>query len=69
MTPKGYGKRETIPGNEQFDKRGGKCFNNYNAALKYFDEFTDKLKPLQGVPKSVTGVEEEVKEVFGYQVA
>lgn len=53
-----YGKREHIPGNEQFGRDLSRCFNDYESALKYFDELT---KLYQGVLKVVTGVTEDIK--------
>ncbi len=66
-----YGKRESLPSNEQWDRLGGRSFkfNNYNAALRYFGELTERVKLLQGVPKTVTGVEEDARVVPEYQAA
>jgi hypothetical protein len=41
-----YGERESYPTNEQFGKGRSAWFNNYNSALRYFEELTDKLKLL-----------------------
>lgn len=53
-----YGIRESLPTNEQFGRDLSRCFNDYESALRYFDELT---KQYQGVSKVVTGVEEDFK--------
>ena len=64
-----YGEREAIPTNEKFGRDPSRCFNNEESALRYFDELTVKLNKLnlcQGVPKVVTGVEENVEVMSEY---
>jgi hypothetical protein len=56
-----YGIRESLPSDEIFGRDLSRCFNNYNSALQYFDELTIRLNFLQGVPKVVTEVEEDIK--------
>jgi len=66
-----FGEREAIPTNEKFGRDPSRCFNNEESALRYFDELTVKLNKLnlcQGVPKVVTGVEENIEEVSEYQL-
>ena len=53
-----YGIRESYPTNEQFGRDLSRCFNDYESALKYFDELT---KLYQGVSKVVTGVTEDIE--------
>jgi hypothetical protein len=53
-----YGVRESLPSNEQFGRDLSRCFNDYESALKYFDELT---KLYQGVSKVVTGVTEDIE--------
>ena len=67
-----FGKREAIATNEKFGRDLSRCLNNEDSALRYFDELTVRLNKLnlcQGVPKVVTGVEENVEEVHEYQLA
>ena len=53
-----YGIRESIPSNERFGRDSSRSFNDIESALQYFDELTTRLKLNQGVPKVVSGVEE-----------
>lgn len=62
-----YGKREGIAINEQFGRDLSRCFMNEGKELKYFDELTSRLNLLQGVPKVVTGVEENTEVIVEYQ--
>ena len=57
-----YGERESIPTNEQFGRDLSRCFNNEKSAFNYFDELTARLNLSQGVPKVVTGVEEDLNQ-------
>jgi hypothetical protein len=64
-----YGRlRESVPNNEQFGRDLSRCFNDYESALKYFDELTTRYNLLQGVPEAVTGVQTNVPEVCGLQL-
>jgi hypothetical protein len=56
-----YGIRKALPTNEQFGKDLSSHFNNYNAALSYFDELTSHYILLQRGSKVVKGVEEDIK--------
>ena len=58
-----FGERESLPTNEQFGRDLSRCFNNYKSALRYFDELTTRLNLLQGVPKVVSGVEDNVEVI------
>lgn len=53
-----YGIREALPSNEQFGRDLSRCFNDYESALKYFDELT---KLYQGVSEVVSGVPEDIR--------
>ena len=53
-----YGIRESLPSNEQFGRDLSRSFNDYESALRYFDELT---KLYQVVSKVVSGVEENIK--------
>jgi hypothetical protein len=55
-----YGEREALPTNEQFGRDLSRCFNYEKAAFNYFDELTNRLNLYQGVPKVVSGIEENV---------
>ena len=55
-----YGVREAIPSNERFGRDLSRSYNNFESALKYFDELTTKLKLSQEGHKVVSGVEENV---------
>ena len=58
-----YGFRESIPSNERFGRDSNRSFNDIESASEYFDELTTRLKLCQGVPKVVSGVEENEKVV------
>jgi len=62
-----YGEREAIPSNGQFGRDRSRCFANEELAMEWYDKLTAEL--YHGVPKVVSGVVEEVKEVYGYQAA
>jgi hypothetical protein len=62
-----YGEREAIATNEQFGRDRSRCFMDEKLALEYYDELTAKL--YQGVPKVVTGVQENVEVMPEYQFA
>jgi hypothetical protein len=51
-----YGERESIPSNEQFGRDRSRCFKDEKLAFEYFDILT--LKLYQGVPKVVSGVQQ-----------
>jgi hypothetical protein len=59
---------ETVPNNLQFEKDSSKCFNNYGAALLYFELLSDKLKLFNTLAKIIPGVGQNGSGVFGYQV-
>src|SRR4030042_6989621 len=59
-----YGIRESIPSNERFGRDPSRSFNDIESALQYFDELTIKLKLCQGVPKVVSGVEENAEVIL-----
>ena len=58
-----YGVREVGPTNEQFGRDRSKCFTDERSALEYFEELTSTLKLCKGVPKVVSGVEENEKVI------
>ena len=68
-----FGEREAIPGNENFGKDRSRCFQSWDLANTYFEELTSKLRMKrilsQGVPKVITGVEENVEVIPEYQIA
>jgi hypothetical protein len=51
-----YGVREAIPSNGQFGRDRSRCYVNERLALEWYDKLTSEL--YQGVPKVVSGVEE-----------
>jgi len=51
-----YEEREHIADNEQFGRDRSRCFMSKKLALDYYDILTTKL--YQGVPKVVSGVEQ-----------
>jgi hypothetical protein len=53
-----YGVRESIPSNEQFGRDLGRCFNDYELALNYYDELTELY---QSMPKVISGEDEIYK--------
>lgn len=55
--------REALPTDSQWGNDKSRHFNNLNAALKHFDELTERLKLSQLVSKSVKGVEEYIKVI------
>jgi len=58
-----YWIRESISSNEKFGRDPSRCFNDEDSALRYFDKLTAKLNLCQGVPKVVTGVEENAEVI------
>ncbi len=64
-----YGEREAIATNEQFGRDLNRRFMDEDLALRYFDMLTTRLKLYQGVPKVVTGVEDNVEAIPEYQFA
>jgi hypothetical protein len=64
-----YGKREALPTNELFGRDLSRCFINEKSALIYFDELTEKLNLLQGVPQVVTGVKDNAQVIAEYHLA
>jgi endonuclease III-like uncharacterized protein len=61
-----YGFRESIPSNERFGMDSNRSFNDIESASEYFDELTTRLKLCQGVPKVVSGVQENEIVVSEY---
>jgi len=59
-----FGEREAIADNGQFGRDRSRCFNNEKSALEYFDILTAEL--YQGVPKVVSGVEENAEVISEY---
>ena len=66
-----YVEREHIATNDTFGRDRSRCFNIKEKALKYYDELTTELEKernlSQGVPKSITGVQENVEVIEEYQ--
>jgi hypothetical protein len=60
-----YGKREHIADNEQFGRDRSRCFMSEKLALEYYESLTAKL--YQGVPKVVSGVDQNIKVIVEYQ--
>jgi hypothetical protein len=58
-----FGLRESLPTNGVFGRDLSRCFNDKGLALQYFDELTNKLILYQGVPKVVSGVEENIEVI------
>jgi hypothetical protein len=56
-----YGIREALPTNEKFGNDRSKCFTDKESAYRYFDELTDILKLGKGVPKTPTGVQQNIE--------
>ncbi|HBE41803.1 MAG TPA: hypothetical protein DDW27_11480 [Bacteroidales bacterium] len=61
-----YGEREAIPSNGQFGRDRSRCFANEKLALEWYDTLTAEL--YQGVPKVVSGVEENTEIIEEYQL-
>ena len=55
---------ESIPSNEptQLKVNYIKCFNDYESAIKYYNDLTTNLKLYQGVSKVVTGVTRRISK-------
>jgi hypothetical protein len=62
-----YGEREAIPSNGQFGRDRSRCFANEKLALEWYDKLTAEL--YQGVPKIVSGIEQNVEVIPEYQLA
>jgi hypothetical protein len=62
-----YGIRESLPTNEKFGKDLSRCFMKEELALQYFDELTSNLNQGKGVPKVVTGVDQNTEVMQFYQ--
>ncbi|MGE5457898.1 MAG: hypothetical protein ACM3RX_06050 [Methanococcaceae archaeon] len=50
-----YGERESLLTDEQFGSGLCRCYQSKEKSFKYFDELTNILKLLQGVPKFASG--------------
>jgi hypothetical protein len=57
--------REHIADNEQFGRDRSRCFMNEKSALEYYDTLTAKL--YQGVPKVVSGVDQNTEVMVSVQ--
>jgi hypothetical protein len=64
-----YVEREGIATNEQVGRDLIRCFMNEEKALKYFDELTTRLNLLQGVQKTLSGVQENAEIMILVQQA
>lgn len=60
-----YGEREHLATNGQFGRDRSRCFANKELALEWFDKLTVEL--YQGVPKVVSGVDQNVEVISEYQ--
>jgi len=67
-----YGEREAIADNENFGRDRSRCFKNEKLELEYYDKLTEELmierNQSQGVPKVITGVQENVVAIPGVEL-
>jgi len=62
-----YGIREHIATNELFGRDRSRSYRDKKFALEYYDELTTKLKTYQGVPKVVSGVQQNDEVISMHQ--